>query len=80
LDRNLAVCNDPHAVKALDAYIACRPPGALGPVEKAKHFFRKIARPTAQGKLKMSWDAQNIGKSKLAEQGKFIAKLLKLPN
>jgi integrase len=49
-------------------------------VEKAKHFFRRIARPTAQGKLKMSWEAQNIGKGKLADQGKFIAKLLGLPN
>jgi hypothetical protein len=39
-DRNLAVMNGKLEVAALDSYIALRPAGPLGPVEKAKKFFR----------------------------------------
>jgi hypothetical protein len=39
-DRNLAVMNGKLEVAALDTYIGLRPAGPLGPVEKAKKFFR----------------------------------------
>jgi hypothetical protein len=71
-DRSLAVITGHLEVRTLDAFIALRPAGLLGPVEKAKKFFRKIARPTAAGKLKMSWNAQNVGKSTLANIGREV--------
>ncbi|KAJ1381916.1 hypothetical protein B484DRAFT_411598, partial [Ochromonadaceae sp. CCMP2298] len=68
-DRHMAVVNGHLEVKTLDAFLATRPAGPVGEVEKSKKFFRKISA-TAQGKLKMSWVAQNVGKSPLANVGR----------
>jgi hypothetical protein len=73
----MAVINGHLEVRTLDAYIATRPAGPVGEVEKAKKFFRKISS-TAGGKLKMSWAAQNVGKSSLANIGREVAKMLEI--
>jgi hypothetical protein len=78
-DRHMAVVNGHLEVKTLDAFLATRPAGPVGEVEKSKKFFRKISA-TAQGKLKMSWVAQNVGKSPLANVGREVAQLLEIPN
>jgi hypothetical protein len=75
-DRNMAVVTGHREVRTLEAYIALRPAGLMTPVQKKTKFFRK----TAQGKLKMSWSAQNIGKASLATYGRAIAKSLGIVN
>jgi integrase len=77
-DRELAVLTCPYGVAALDRYIDTRPRGVPTDEQKRLKFFRRIARPTAAGKLKMSWSAQNIGKGKMAEVGRDIAMALGL--
>jgi hypothetical protein len=72
-DRSLAVITGHLEVRTINAFLALRPAGALGPVEKAKKFFRKIGKPTAAGKLKMSWAAQNVGKATLANIGREVS-------
>jgi hypothetical protein len=71
-DRHMAVINGHLKVRTLDAYMATRPSGPVGEVERAKNFFRKISS-TAGGKLKTSWTAQNVGKAQ-----NVVAKMLEI--
>ncbi|KAJ1412506.1 hypothetical protein B484DRAFT_402265 [Ochromonadaceae sp. CCMP2298] len=79
-DRSLAVVTGHHEVRILEAYLALLPAGQLDAVQKKTKFFRKINKPTAQGKLKMGWNAQNIGVASLAAYARDIAKALGLEN
>jgi hypothetical protein len=79
-DRSMAVVTGHLEVRTLDAYIALHPEGLLDAVQKKTKFFRRINKPTAQGKLKMSWSAQNIGAATLAALARDIAKRLELEN
>ncbi|KAJ1410666.1 hypothetical protein B484DRAFT_455816 [Ochromonadaceae sp. CCMP2298] len=79
-DRSLAVVTGHLEVRTLEAYVALRPAGLLDAVQKKTKFFRKINKPTAQGKLKQSWSAQNIGVASLASIARDIAKALGLEN
>ncbi|KAJ1404628.1 hypothetical protein B484DRAFT_469951 [Ochromonadaceae sp. CCMP2298] len=54
--------------------------GLLDAVQKKTKFFRRINKPTAQGKLKMSWSAQNIGVASLAAIAREVAQKLGLEN
>ncbi|KAJ1421551.1 hypothetical protein B484DRAFT_399427 [Ochromonadaceae sp. CCMP2298] len=76
-DRHMAVINGQLEVRTLDAFIATRPAGPVGEVEKTKKFFRQISS-TAGGKLKTSWAAQNVGKASLANIGREVAKMLEI--
>jgi hypothetical protein len=79
-DRSLAVVTGHQEVRILEAYLALRPAGLLNAVQKKTKFFRKTNKPTAQGKLKMGWNAQNIGVTSFAAYARDIAKALGLEN
>jgi hypothetical protein len=87
-DRQTAILSCRLGVAAIDRYIALRPVSRdknkniipLTAVQKAKKFFRRIAKPTPKGTMKIGWEAQNVGKGTLGGIARAIAKRLGLEN